>query len=341
MNEHADEAPSRWSPPPEQPSSPPVLPGAEPPPVVATVVYEAAAKTTDVRLRRLRIWPALLVPLLAIPLAALASTLPLLWMTFAQAPDAVQEPQRFEAALEAVLTTPGGFLASLLPGQIVFLLSAVAGAMLSHQPAVQRLSLTTGRQPRWKWLVLIAGTPFIGLVSALTIESISPDLSPNLRLFEQMVRSAQGAMAAAILLTITILPGVSEELLFRGYMQGRLLQRWHPTAAVLGSTLLFAAAHLDPLHIAGVIPLGIWLGVIAWRCGTIWPAVLCHMTNNLLAVLAVWYMDLPDNSLLNHPALLPIAATTGLGFLAAVAALLSGESGTMAPAPDGTQTDQP
>ncbi len=74
-------------------------------------------------------------------------------------------------------------------------------------------------------------------------------------------------------------------MLFRGYAQRRLLQRWHPAAAVGVSSALFAAAHLDPVHVVGVVPLGIWFGIVAWLTGSIWPAIICHTANNAAAVL--------------------------------------------------------
>ena len=50
--------------------------------------------------------------------------------------------------------------------------------------------------------------------------------------------------------------------------------------------LIFSAAHLDPIHVLGVIPLGVWLGAIAWRAGSVWPAMFCHAVNNAVAVAA-------------------------------------------------------
>jgi hypothetical protein len=43
---------------------------------------------------------------------------------------------------------------------------------------------------------------------------------------------------------------------------------------------------MDPMHALGVAPLGIWLGVIAWRADSIWPAVFGHVGNNAFAVMA-------------------------------------------------------
>src|SRR5262249_44506433 len=64
--------------------------------------------------------------------------------------------------------------------------------------------------------------------------------------------------------------------LFRGYLQRRLLQRWHPAVAILVTSALFAIYHGNLPQIIVAFVMGIWLGVIAWRTGSIWPTMICH-----------------------------------------------------------------
>ena len=81
---------------------------------------------------------------------------------------------------------------------------------------------------------------------------------------------------------IGLVPGVVEELFFRGFIQRRLLRRWPPALAIGVTSVLFALVHLDPTCVVFALPLGVWLGVIAWRTGSIWPAVACHAAVNTL-----------------------------------------------------------
>ena len=53
-----------------------------------------------------------------------------------------------------------------------------------------------------------------------------------------------------------------------------------PAAAIACSSILFAVAHLDLHHSAFALPVGVWLGVIAWRVGVIWPCIACHAVLN-------------------------------------------------------------
>src|SRR5262249_36538871 len=76
------------------------------------------------------------------------------------------------------------------------------------------------------------------------------------------------------------------ELFFRGYIQRRLLKRWSPAVAILITAALFALSHGNLPQIAVTFPMGIWLGVLAWRTGSVWPSMLCHVFWNAMVHVA-------------------------------------------------------
>jgi membrane protease YdiL (CAAX protease family) len=88
-----------------------------------------------------------------------------------------------------------------------------------------------------------------------------------------------------ISIILSLLPAILEEIVFRGYIQRRLLQRWSPAAAIGISTLLFALLHFDSLqHILAVVPLGLITGLVAWRTNSARPGMLVHAIHNAGAV---------------------------------------------------------
>jgi membrane protease YdiL (CAAX protease family) len=201
--------------------------------------------------------------------------------------DAVSDHERFMAWIKEHGKTPHGFLTLVLPGQITFLAAALIAAALSRVPIGRRLGLTRPSTPWWGILLLLPATMFAALAGdVLTTALFGADRGEHLKMLYDLFRGHSAAMLALIVLTVGLLPGVGEELLFRGYTQGRLLQRWHPALAIGFTSLIFALAHFDLVHSIGVLPLGIWLGVVAWLSGSVWPAVICHAANNTLAVLA-------------------------------------------------------
>jgi membrane protease YdiL (CAAX protease family) len=96
-------------------------------------------------------------------------------------------------------------------------------------------------------------------------------------------------------ITILFVP-IYEELIFRGLVLGGLLKYYSPSRAIGISSALFGLWHLKnifylgPEHLAfqmlyAALFLGPLLGYITWRTKTVWPAVILHYLNNLLAPL--------------------------------------------------------
>ena len=50
------------------------------------------------------------------------------------------------------------------------------------------------------------------------------------------------------------------------------------------SSTFFGVSHFDPVHILAVVPLGVWLGVVAWRSDFFLPSMLCHFAQNSFAL---------------------------------------------------------
>lgn len=97
------------------------------------------------------------------------------------------------------------------------------------------------------------------------------------------------------LIVATLGPFV-EELLFRGVLLSALLQRCRTGWAIAVTSLLFALVHLPGLGwqwfaLPDLILLACLLAWLRLRSASIWPAVLAHSCNNLLAVVG-WFVVL-------------------------------------------------
>lgn len=164
----------------------------------------------------------------------------------------------------------------LIPGHIALLGIAIFAAIRSPVPFVSRLSLT---RPSWPWWVTVAAVlaaPFVSFLWSI-LRSGFVDSNQFMEMFVKMSRSMTDGFGIGVsLLCFAVAPAFSEEWLFRGYVQTRLAQRWSPWLAILVSSLLFAVIHLDPVHVISVFPIGLWLGYISWRSGSIIPAMLAH-----------------------------------------------------------------
>ena len=111
----------------------------------------------------------------------------------------------------------------------------------------------------------------------------------NLQMLEQAL-----AFSPLLLIFVAVLMApLSEELLFRRVLFGRLWAAGKPMAGLVASSLLFALMHEIPGTTSAPWPMNLVLllfyalmgASFAWiyrRRGTLWAAILAHATNNLL-----------------------------------------------------------
>jgi membrane protease YdiL (CAAX protease family) len=143
--------------------------------------------------------------------------------------------------------------------------------------------LLLARSPPSRQVLLGAASGFALFFAAAGIMSLTTLLFPRAwvdafdvtRLFEGSRRHQLGMSLVA-----SVLAPLAEEIAFRGYLLSAFRTRLPPGAAIAASSVLFAGMHLDPVRFPAVLFLGLFLGWLAWRSGSIWPAVAAHAVNN-------------------------------------------------------------
>lgn len=113
---------------------------------------------------------------------------------------------------------------------------------------------------------------------------------------------AEGLLAGAIshraifAVVVVLIGPILEELVFRGFLWRLLRGDERPWIALIGTSLLFAGWHMDPIQSVGVLPLAVFLGLLRWRSGSLIPAVAVHVLNNGIALTTIlWGMDAPTS----------------------------------------------
>ncbi|MEB2334543.1 MAG: type II CAAX endopeptidase family protein [Anaerolineaceae bacterium] len=87
--------------------------------------------------------------------------------------------------------------------------------------------------------------------------------------------------------TAVIVAPLVEEIFFRGFLFQGFRQRYGWIAALLLSSGIFAAAHLDPVSFIPTFILGAVLGYVYHRSNSLWPSVILHLLNNGFAMCAM------------------------------------------------------
>tara|TARA_B100001750_G_scaffold52547_1_gene39918 strand:- start:30 stop:668 length:639 start_codon:yes stop_codon:yes gene_type:complete len=93
-------------------------------------------------------------------------------------------------------------------------------------------------------------------------------------------------------LTVVVLAPLGEEILFRGFLQKLLEESWQDvTRAVLITSLFFAFIHMNPVWVIQIYFLGVMLGYLAWKTGSILTSLILHSLNNGTALFLTNYSD--------------------------------------------------
>ena len=88
------------------------------------------------------------------------------------------------------------------------------------------------------------------------------------------------------ILAVVVVAPFGEEILFRGFLQQFLEKHWKDsTKAVLITSLFFAMIHLNPYWMIQIYFLGLILGFLAWRTGSVVPSLILHGLNNAMAII--------------------------------------------------------
>jgi membrane protease YdiL (CAAX protease family) len=150
---------------------------------------------------------------------------------------------------------------------------------------VRRGGVHLGAMLRWPalgtyWFVVagILVVQFLFSLAAITLtELVAPWMDDSL------AGVGQGNLVLA-LIGIVILPPVVEEITFRGILLERFAVKWRVGVAVIVSAVCFGILHADPMG-AGMF--GVVTGLLYLRTGSLWPGIIIHFVNNLVAIISI------------------------------------------------------
>nr|MBA3303816.1 CPBP family intramembrane metalloprotease [Acidimicrobiia bacterium] len=105
---------------------------------------------------------------------------------------------------------------------------------------------------------------------------------------EELTGEASGAFGVALLvLMVAVIAPLLEELFYRGLWLRAIERRFGRVVAVVGSSVLFGAAHLQPFDFPALAGFGAIAAVLTVRSGRLGPALWAHVAFNLTAVISL------------------------------------------------------
>ncbi len=189
----------------------------------------------------------------------------------------------------AVTEMPQGFggIAKLVLLPQIAMILAPALLMATMLTTSLRTSLRV-RMPHWTTLPLAV---LLGVTLHPMYVMLAEWISCTYPVSEQVTAAMKpftDQMSAApwmsVLFLMALVPAICEELAFRGFIFGGLVRQKGRLRAVVITALMFGISHgVLQQSIAATI-MGLLLGWVALRTGSVLPCILIHFTNNALSV---------------------------------------------------------
>ncbi len=202
-------------------------------------------------------------------------------------------------------TEPALRIGSVLQDLILFILPAIATAMLSTRLPATLLGLV--ERPRFITVIFAFATLIISIPAMNLLIQINQSLSlpESMSAIEHWMRASEANAADSIntilggsdvgsliisLLIVGILAGLSEELLFRGALQRLLMAcRIGHHGAIWLAAFIFSAVHMQFFGFVPRLLLGAFFGYLFYWSGSLWLPVLCSIiVNNMMYVISRW-----------------------------------------------------
>jgi uncharacterized protein len=263
--------------------------------------------------RRPAAWPVLLTFVIAfVAIQALGAAVLAAWAFLTLPPG---NASAIPAQIYVIVSTPVGLSVVVLLTALPLAATAIVGGLASGEPLADRLRLRV-RGLRWGLVPLaVLGLAALSHFLNALIQLAGFGDHGTLRLMGDVIASASGWQLFLLGAVLALGAGTAEEIFFRGFLQQRLARRFSPRVAVLVAAACFGVMHWDKVQGPAAALLGLYLGWLAERAGSIVPAVIAHAVNNTLAVVGARW-DLPEST----PVLVAVlAGSLVLGTLMVVA----------------------
>lgn len=129
------------------------------------------------------------------------------------------------------------------------------------------------------------GAALIRMAIIVGLFEVFPSLEEGAEALNQAFVFDQLWQSIVVGLAATFIVPIYEELFFRGFIHNGLRNSFGMWGAIIGSSLLFGLFHIIPAQVITAFLLGLVLGWLYEKSGSLWAVILCHVVNNGLAML--------------------------------------------------------
>ena len=180
------------------------------------------------------------------------------------------------------------FLWGQVAAMFLFLVAIPLGITLICKHSVRRIYALRRPYSYQQFIAAVLMTIAVLIIGA-GLHALQQKLFPVDKSFlEKMYRpffeSLQKESLWALLACISITPGICEEFFFRGLILSSLLCYMRSRKAIIMTAFFFAMMHVDFTRFSFTLVMGIWLGILLVRTGSIFPPMLAHALSNGIVI---------------------------------------------------------
>ncbi len=94
-----------------------------------------------------------------------------------------------------------------------------------------------------------------------------------------------------LLLGVGIIAPIAEEIIFRGFIQNKLLSSFPVWLAIVIQAVFFGLIHGNLVQMSYAFVIGLIFGLLVYKSNSIYPAIILHVLNNSIAIFSDMLMD--------------------------------------------------
>ncbi len=128
----------------------------------------------------------------------------------------------------------------------------------------------------------------IGTVALATLTEPLVSALPTPEWLEEIMKQM---FTKSLIISAVLAAPLLEEILLRGIVLDGFLKQYNPAKAIVWSAVLFGVMHLVPVQVVNAFMLGLVLGWLYYRTGSLWPGICLHFVNNALSSLGFLVFD--------------------------------------------------
>lgn len=179
------------------------------------------------------------------------------------------------------------FVGTFITEIFIVLLPALLIAKTGNFKAVLKLKKTSLRNILFSMIVVLLAYPIILLLNGIFLSLISNFVEYKNFPMEIML---QNVPIFNYLVFICIVPAICEEIFFRGTLTNAY-NVYGSKFAIAMSAIVFALFHFDIQNFVAPLLLGLLFSTLIELTDSIYPAIIAHFINNVIAVFTARYVN--------------------------------------------------